>query len=131
METLQQLGLDADYDAWKTSIVEGVAKAAPRGDVAVWDFSGFSRYTTEPIPAPGDRVHRLRWFWEPVHFQADLGDLMIARMSGSPAPADLGVRLTPANLRVQLADYHVAERAWVAAHPADVARIAEMVREVR
>jgi hypothetical protein len=122
MESLRQLGLDADYDAWKSAIVTGGTAAG----ATIWDFSGYSPYTTEPLPAPGDRTRRLRWIWEPVHFQSALGDLMIARWCG--APGDFGTILTPANLAAHIAGYHAAQAAWVGAHAVDVARISALVR---
>jgi hypothetical protein len=123
MDMLRQLGEDGDYDAWKTRLVTETT-AAGGGQLQIWDFSGYSRYTTESLPPPGDHTHRLRWFWEPVHFQAELGDLMIARMHGAAEPADFGVRLTPQDLPRQIAAFHQGEAAWVATHPADIARIA-------
>ena len=128
MDTLRQLGLDADYDSWKTAIVDGVTQAAPNGGAVIWDFSGYSQYTTETVPAAGDHTHRMRWFWEPVHFQAALGDLMIARMQGAAEPADLGTVLTPANLAQQISMFHAAEAVWVAAHAGDVARISALIK---
>jgi hypothetical protein len=127
MDALRQLGLDADYDAWKTAIVDGVTKAAPDGGATIWDFSGYTPYTTEPVPAPGDHSHTLRWFYEPVHFQPTLGDLMIARIEGAPAPDNFGTILTPATLPAQIAAFHAAEAAWVSGHPRDVARISAVI----
>jgi hypothetical protein len=129
MEALRQLGIDADYDAWKTALVDGVAAAD--GSAAIWDFSGYTPYTTEALPSPGDVSHRLRFVWESVHFQSGLGDLMIARMTGAAAPADFGMRLTVANVASRIEAYHVAQAAWMAVHPGDVARIAETVRHVQ
>jgi hypothetical protein len=126
MEALRALGLDPDYDSWKTEIVERIAKTMP--DAAVWDFSGYSPYTTEQVPKAGDHTTQLHWFWEPVHFQAALGDLMIARMNGK-GPQGFGVRLTPANLPGQIAAFHAGEAAWMTTHPADVARIARIIQE--
>jgi hypothetical protein len=128
MQSLRQLGLDPDYDAWKSDIVKGVAQAAPDGGATIWDFSGYNQYTTEPLPGPGDRKNVLHWFWEPVHFQTTLGDLMIARIEGAPAPADLGVRLSAATLPVQIAAFHAGEAAWEKTHPDDIARVAAIVQ---
>jgi hypothetical protein len=125
METLHLLGLDGAYDAWKTDLLAQVSAADK--DVPVWDFSGFSSYTTEELPAPGDRSAGLRWFWEPVHFKTELGDLMIARVLGAPQPADLGVKLTPANVAASLAAFHAGERQWAEQHPADVARLRAVI----
>jgi hypothetical protein len=121
MESLRQLGLDADYDAWKTALVRGVGN-----DAIIWDFSGYTPYSTEPLPPPGDRTHHLHWVWESIHFQSALGDLMIARMSG--APGDFGAHLTASNLTSHIAAWHAAQSAWEVAHPADVARVADLLR---
>lgn len=129
METLRQLGLDDAYDAWKRDVVRAAATADPRA--VIWDFSGYSLYTTEPVPPPGDHTTRLRWFWEPVHFQSPLGDLMVARMNGAAEPAGFGVRLTQETLPAHIAAFHAAEKAWAAAHPADVARLRDIVAASR
>ena len=126
LEVLRQTGLDADYDAWKTALVDGVSRAAP-DHVAIWDFSGYSPYTTEELPPPQDRGPGLRWFYEPVHFKPALGAIMAARIEGAAEPAGFGVQLTPGTVAAQIAAYHQAQAAWVASHPADVARIAALV----
>jgi hypothetical protein len=127
MDALRQLGLDPDYDSWKKAIVDGAASSASGDRVTIWDFSGFTPYTTEALPGPGDHAHTVKLFWEPVHFQARLGDLMIARMYGAATPADLGVKLTPVDLPAQIGAFHRAEAAWVLGHPADVARISQII----
>ncbi len=127
MEIYRQLGLIGDYERWKSRVVEIVADAArTRGGTALWDFSGFSHYTTEPLPARGDHTTRMRWFWEQIHFQPELGALMTARITGA-GPPDLGVALTPDNLAEHLATFREAQQAWVASHPRDVERIAGII----
>jgi hypothetical protein len=123
MEALRQVGIDADYDAWKTALVAGAAAAAPDGGAVIWDFSGYTPYTTEALPPPGDVTHRLQFVWESVHFQSGLGDLMIARMTGAAEPANFGVRLTVGNVQGRIQAYHAAQASWITGHSADVARI--------
>jgi hypothetical protein len=126
MELLRQLNYNADYDAWKKTIVSELARYDNPADVALWDFSGFSTYTTEAMPAEGDHTHQWQWFWEPVHFQSALGDLMIKRTQGAVDPANFGIRLTRDNVQSQIDAYHAAQAAWEAKHPNDVARIAAL-----
>ena len=131
MEIYRQLGLIGDYERWKTRVTEVVADAAQKhGGTLLWDFSGFSRYTTEPLPARGDHTTRMHWFWEQIHFQPELGALMVERVTGG-GPPDLGVVLTPGNLAEQLATYREAQRAWVASHPRDVERVAGIIADAR
>ena len=103
------------------------AASAPGNPVELWDFGGFSPYVTEAVPAPGDTKHGLRWIWEPIHFRPELGALMVERMLGGSGPGDLGVRVTAADMPGRAAAYAEAQQAWVAAHLADVARIAGVV----
>ena len=131
MEIYRQLGLIGDYERWKSRVVAIVADAAhARGGTTLWDFSGFSHYATEALPAPGDHTSRMRWFWEQIHFQPELGGLMIARITGG-GPPDLGVALTPDNLAQQFATFREAQQAWVASHPGDVERVAGIIAAAR
>jgi hypothetical protein len=129
IEIRRQTGVTPQFDAWKTRVVELADQAdKTMGDVSLWDFSGFSPYTTEPLPEPGDVKTRLRWFWESIHFQPALADLIIQRIMGT-GPEDFGVRLTADNLSADIAAYHDAQAKWVAEHPATVARITRFIAE--
>jgi hypothetical protein len=133
MEIRRQAGVTDRFDAWKTRVTELVAQANQADDkdkVTLWDFNGFNRYTTETLPPEGNHVDELQWFWEPVHFRPELGSILIERMMGK-GPDDIGVVLTPENLAADIAAFHDAQDKWVAAHPADVARIARMIADSR
>ena len=128
LEIWRQLGMTPFYQAWKADLA-GVVEAAETADnpVPLWDFSGFPEYTTEKVPAPGDLSTTLKWIWEPIHFRPQLGTLMVERMVDGTGPEGLGARLTTADLPGRLQAYAEAQSAWVAEHPADVARIADVV----
>jgi hypothetical protein len=129
MEIRRQTGVTPQFDAWKTRVVEITDLAGKTmGGVSLWDFSGFSPYTTEPLPALGDRTTRLRWFWESIHFQPALGDLIIQTVTGK-GPDDFGVKLTAENLPAVIAAYHDAQAKWVADNPRDVARLTRFIAE--
>ncbi|MDB5394400.1 MAG: hypothetical protein JWM91_1906 [Rhodospirillales bacterium] len=129
LEIRRQTGLTGQYNAWKTRVVELADQAkATMGGVTLWDFSGFSPYVTEPLPEPGDRSTRLHWFWESIHFQPALGNLIIQKIMGK-GPEDFGVLLTTDNLAADIASYHEAQDRWVVAHPRDVARITRFIGE--
>lgn len=128
LEMFRQLGMTPYYQAWKAELAAVVeTAAAPGNPVTLWDFGGFSPYVTEAVPGPGDTRNGLRWIWEPIHFRPELGALMAARMVGEGGPVNLGVQVTAAEMPGRAAAYAEAQRAWVAAHPADVARIAGLV----
>ena len=61
------------------------------GTVEVWDFSGLSTETLEPIPDRLDRRTRMKYYWEAGHFKKELGDQIIGRVLGEPL--NFGVKL--------------------------------------
>jgi hypothetical protein len=129
METRRQTGIGPAFDTWKRRVVEIADGAAHvQGHVTLWDFGGFSRYTTEQLPDQGDRATRLEWFWEAIHFQPALGDLVVERLMGK-GPDDFGTKLTQANLDADIEAYHAAQATWEADHPKDVARITRFIAE--
>lgn len=89
-------GLWPRLEQFKTQMAVTVAREG-RGAVPLWDFTEYSPWTTEPVPAAGDRRTETQWFWEPTHFKKTLGELMIRRIfDGDPTP--FGIALTPENV---------------------------------
>ncbi|MGE5545653.1 MAG: hypothetical protein ACM33T_02050 [Solirubrobacterales bacterium] len=94
LEIYRRNGLTDAHLHWKDEVTAMVKQFADDGaKVALWDFGGVSRYTSETVPPVGDRRTPMAWFWEINHFKPALGRLIIARMMGH-GPADLGVELT-------------------------------------
>jgi hypothetical protein len=108
LEGLHACGDGHVYTRWKTELTR-IAEAA---GVPLWDFTGYSSYTTEPLPtaaldAPG------RWFWEPSHFRKELGDLVLERLFNGPrADPGFGVRLTTSNLPGRIAQTARQRQDW-------------------
>ncbi len=103
----EQTNLWPLFEQWKQRLAEEVAQAQhdyPESQISLWDFSGFSSYQCEPIPAKGDRRTSTRWYWEAGHFKNALGQLVLERLNlglvDPQAAAQFpGVLLTPANLQ--------------------------------
>lgn len=78
---MERAGLGELFVEWKASVL-AAAERARTGNAAikVWDFSGISTETTEPIPAPGDRQTQLTYYWEAGHFKKALGDRILDRI---------------------------------------------------
>lgn len=97
----EEAGLATTFDNWKALLVEEVAKARaanPGARITLWDFSGFSSYQCEPIPAKGDKKAKTKWYWEAGHFKPALGDIMLSRIAGEEAPATFGFPLDQASI---------------------------------
>lgn len=119
---LEAMGLTGLFEEWKARVLAQARAADPTGTrVRVWDFSGLSPETLEPIPAPHDRRTALQWYWEAGHFKKALGDRMLARMLDESDP--FGVELRSETLAATVAqDRRRVTQAWRAGGP--------LVREV-
>jgi hypothetical protein len=96
LELYWRAGLWPRVEQFKTQLAATVAKEG-RGAVPLWDFTEYSAWTTEPVPASGDRHTGTQWFWEPTHFKKTLGELMIRRIFDDD-PTPFGLALTPENV---------------------------------
>ena len=132
LEIVDATGLWGRFEDWKRALIKVVAEyqGQPGPGLSLWDFATYDTYTTEPVPAKGDRETALQWFWEPVHFKKALGDIMLARMLGQDT-RDFGVELTQATLEPQLAATRVQQAAYRQRLPAEVQAIATLVRTAR
>ena len=72
----------------------------------------YDPYTTETVPPAGDKTTRLRWFWEPTHFQRALGDVMLHRVFQG-TPADFGAPLTVATVDARNQVVREQQRAFI------------------
>ncbi len=132
LEIVDATGLWGRFEDWKRALVKVVAEyqGQPGPGLSLWDFATYDEYTTEPVPAKGDRKTTMQWFWEPVHFKKALGDIMLARMLGQDT-RDFGVELTPATLEPRLAAARVQQAAYRQRLPAEAQAIAALVRTAR
>jgi hypothetical protein len=95
----EQAGLMPAFEQWKVLMatqVAAVRAAYPQARITLWDFSGYTPYQCEAIPAKGERKAATAWYWEAGHFKSALGDIMLDRMFATPAadaPDGFGVRL--------------------------------------
>jgi hypothetical protein len=129
LESYRQVRAWDDYSNWKerlTAITE--AFRAKGRDVSLWNFSTYSPYTTQDLPAPGDKQHHLEWFWETNHFKSALGDHIIQRMTKG-APDDFGEQLTVKDLRDQIAADALRQQNYASAQPKGVDRVREIYSE--
>ena len=103
---IDDTGLWLEFESWKRALVR-VVETQKRSlgltarDIELVDFSGYNAYTMEPVPAKNDLHAQTRWYWEPGHYKASLGDVVLARLiSGT---GDFGYLLTPDTIEETLA----------------------------
>lgn len=122
-------GLWPAYEAWKKELIKLLDRS--KGGVELWDFSGFSSYTSEEVPQPGDTHTEMHWYWEGGHFKSALGDLMLARMfQPKQRKVAWGVRLTRANLKEKLEEERAARDTYEQTHPKDVTELSSILARV-
>jgi hypothetical protein len=120
LQLLAAMKLAPLHDQWKRDLALEVARANEEtgGNVVLWDFSGPSPTTTEPVPEDGDAM---KWYWESSHYRRALGSRMLRRMSeddtGARSGDDLGTPLVPERVDEILAAQRMARAAWAEAHP--------------
>ncbi|WP_218079547.1 hypothetical protein [Anthocerotibacter panamensis] len=140
LEAFRVHGLWSDVEDWKRFVVQILAADAQTHPAAqpfrLWDFSGYTSVTTEPVPAAGDTTTQMRWYWDSTHYKKALGDLILDRVFGyrdaqRPIPKDFGVLLTPQNLETHLADIRQAQTRYQQTHPAEVQEVEAMDRAAR
>jgi hypothetical protein len=98
LDLLTKIGMWDTFESWKRSIVSVAARESEDnpGLVQIWDFSGYNAFTTEPVPRAGDTRTSMQWYWEAGHYKRELGDHVIARVTGQSS--DFGRRLTADNI---------------------------------
>jgi hypothetical protein len=110
------------FESWKralVNVVEDEAAATRQPPYPLWDFSAVNAWTSETIPAQGDRHTEMHWYWEAGHFKRELGDLMLRRILDAEQShvTGFGERLSSANLRTNLARSGADLAAYRASHP--------------
>jgi hypothetical protein len=108
-------GMEAAKRALVAYLAADAARHPDLPAVPLWDFSGYSSVTTEPLPAGGGEM---RGYWDSSHFKQLVGDWVLDRVLGRTAPEsgtpppDFGVRLTPENVDAALAATRAARDAY-------------------
>lgn len=109
LEILDMAGLGSLYLEWERQLVK-INREETNEAVPLWDFSGYNRFTTEAVPDRGDKKTQLQWYWEAGHFKKELGNIVQARVFGSPISGipdseSFGVLINEANIDNHLAEF--------------------------
>jgi hypothetical protein len=103
LEMLTEMRLWESFEDWKRRLAAELNE--PRlgsARVRLFDFSGFNDYTTEPVPAPGDTISAMRWYWEPGHYKSALGERVLTALFDGDI--GFGRILTVSNIEETLAE---------------------------
>ena len=122
LETMRALNLFGTFEQWKRDVTLVVGQRA-----TLWDFSGYNRFTTEPLP---EDKSPMRWYRESSHYREELGDLVLDRLADPGAgPADFGTQLTPGNVESHLRRIRRARERYASAHARELAMVRAITQE--
>jgi hypothetical protein len=116
-------------------LLEDDAKTHPGGKpFPLYDFSGYSSVTTEPVPQPGSS-REMAFYWESSHFKEIVGDWVLDRLfeverPERPVPVDFGVFLTADTIETVLAGIRVGRDRYRAKNDSEVLAIRALVNDV-
>ena len=128
-EILDLLGDWDLYENWIRELVTVASRHPPRpgfDGVSFFDFSGYSRYSTESVSKGGEL---LNWFWECCHYTKALGDKLTRRIFGQ-GEQDFGELITPGDVEQHLADVRLQRQLYRQSHQTDVQRVRDLYRLV-
>jgi len=127
LETYEVSGLWETFLNWKRDLL-AVLEAEGNGHVPLWDFTGYSEWTTEEVP-DDDSIDGMKWYYESSHFKSALGDLMLARILGRPDASEaFGVLLTPDDIDEVIRKQSTDQMHWAESHP-DIVRMLQDTTE--
>lgn len=129
---MDELGFWPLFEDWKRQLVRIAEEESPAGGagVSVLDFSGFSEFSTEAVPARNDKQSSTRWYWEAGHFKKSLGDVMLEPILGrgsDDAVGTFGAALTSRNVEQHLARLRESKDNYRLANPEVVNEIRQML----
>jgi hypothetical protein len=129
IELLYASGRWSDFEKWKTGLANVLAEEKVENKAGLWDFTGYSGPTTEPIPVEGDVTSRMKYYLESSHFTPALGALVLNEMLGPPGTPDFGVKINRSNLTNHLARILQDRAAFARTNVADVQWVQHIISE--
>ncbi len=108
LDIIRRAQLWPSFENWKRALVKvrDDAAGSDAANVPLYDFSGYNRFSTEPVPPSGDQSTEMRWYWELGHYKSALGDEMLrVIMNGETS---FGRLLTRDNIEDVLAEIRAA-----------------------
>lgn len=112
-------GLEDGVEEWKRELTGMAARLRQGGcDLALHDFSGFNRITTERIPQQTGR-ETMDHYWEQSHYNGGVGELILARVLQKDGENgdDFGIELRPETVASHLAAQRLARQRYLEENP--------------
>ena len=140
MESIWQIGLWDEFERWKWELMQIVNEsneAHPEGQkIPIWDFTGYSKFTTERVPRVWWSRHVMHYFRDSNHSSILTGRFVMSRIfdyanEDVRYDPEWGFRMEdPDEMLQHLLDIRAARRAYHQLDPWEVGWVRMMVEDV-
>lgn len=132
-EVLNAMGLWPEWELWKRKMVEvneETAMKLHKKPFQLVDFSGYSLYSTEPVPREAGSI--MKWYRDTAHFLPSLGDIILDQLFDHVTEEvgckeQFGILMSSKNINEHLQCINKKHEQYVKTHPEDIKDIAELV----
>lgn len=126
LDVAQGYGIFEEFKRRLVAINEKTAIKNKKEPFMIWDFTGYSIFTTEEVPKEVNG--KMKWYWDSSHYKKELGDIVLDRMfdgnfSGGQKYPNFGEKLTSQNIEKYLQKLRMERIQWQNSHVADVQEI--------
>lgn len=120
LEVINEKKIWTNFENWKKNMLQitnRVFEKKSQEKFSIWDFSGYSKFTTESVSLLQSEKSQLRWFWESSHFKKNVGDLILSKVLNKEInsefdTADFGIRIYSENIHSHLEHIRASGLAW-------------------
>ena len=133
-EAMYAVNLWTDFEQWKrdvVSVIEKEAGSAGEKPFPIWDFTGYNRITTEPVPLKTDIATRMRWHLDATHVNRAAGYLIQTIMLETPGERydDFGKRVDSGNIEAYIRRTRADRERYRVEFPDDVLEVRERAKK--
>lgn len=120
-ELLNTLGLWPQWEAWKRTLVQTSHHIFGEGKYALYDFSGYNSFTTEPVP-PFGSANQMAYYWESNHYTPALGNYVLDTLLSHQANSDplFGIKLNKTSIEKALKEIEQKAQNYRLVHHDDI-----------
>jgi len=132
-EVINAMGLWPDWELWKRKMIEISEETAikqHKKPFQIIDFSGYSVYSTEPVPREAGKA--VKWYRDTAHFLPSLGDIILDQLFGNVTSEvnckeQFGILISSKNINEHLQCINQKHDQYVRTHPQDIKDIEALI----
>jgi len=127
-EVIGQLDLWGQWEYWKREMLNITVQEAKRNSQSaypIYDFSGYSLYSTEAVPRLASQG--MRWYSDSSHYRQALGDIVLDKMVNHVDDEAFGRILNHQNIDEHLKSLKIQRVKYIAEHKQDIADIKSLI----